>query len=118
MPEAPGIYYWRKKPKPINIYIPTVRPDRLAKREELVSEGVCNHCGKAYSWIVQMLHQSERPENQRDDDATRCMALFLEYRDKGIGPCCVPHDHRTFIVKNTGMVRYNDFRNPDLMKYL
>ena len=90
------------------IFIPTRKhiETRHARRSELVNVGICRKCGRYYKWTVQRLQQYNKPETEQEDNHTRAMALFKEYKDKGIGYCCCEREHRTFIRDNVGAVTY------------
>ena len=90
------------------IYIPTHKKmiTRTAKRPELTNEGICRKCGRWYKWTVQHLEQHNRPDSEQEDNYTRAMALFQEYKDKHIGYCCCLREHRIFIRDNVGGMTY------------
>ena len=94
-------------PRPM-IFIPTHKQmiSRMAKHPELANEGICRKCGRYYKWTVQHLEQHNRPETEQEDNYTRAMALFKEYKDKHIGWCCTEREHRIFIRDNVGGVIY------------
>jgi hypothetical protein len=94
-------------PRPM-IFIPTHKQliTRHAKRPELVNSGLCRKCGRWYKWTVQHLEQHQKPETEQQDNYTRAMALFQEYKDKHIGHCCAEREHRIFIRDNVGAVTY------------
>lgn len=98
---------WVARKKSPQIWIPKHIQDRMAKKAELTNAGKCNYCNQYYSWKVQQLQQFERPNSEKEDNQTRAMALFEEYRLKGVGPCCASPEHRKFISDNVGLVIYN-----------
>ena len=90
------------------IYIPTHKQiiTRHAKRSELVNTGLCRKCGRFYKWTVQHLQQHQKATTEQQDNCTRAMALFKEYKDNHVGHCCAEREHRTFIRDNVGAVTY------------
>jgi len=93
----PGIFICTKKK----------RPDLILPKAALTNANICRKCGKPYEWKVQSMHQKERPTTEREDNRTRAAALWMEYRQKGIGPCCAHPEHRNFIARYAGLVVYN-----------
>ena len=91
---------------PIMIYLPKKYANRTAKKQELINEGTCRKCGQPYKWRVQNLRQFGDIYTEDEYNQTRAMALFEEYRQKGIGYCCAAKEHRTFIANNVGAVVY------------
>ena len=89
------------------IYLPKHYDTRQAKKPELSNvNNYCRKCGKPYSWKVSFLRQFKKPQSEDEDNRTRAMVLFAEYRDKGIGPCCAKPEHRNFISRYCGAVTY------------
>lgn len=88
------------------IYLPKHYSTRMAKKPELSNVDRCSKCGQTYSWKVGYLRQFEKPKTEEEDNRTRAMALFAEYRTKGIGPCCAKPEHRNFISRYCGGVTY------------
>lgn len=83
------------------------RPDLILPRAALTNATICRKCGKPYSWKVQAMRQFEKPSTDEQDLSTRAAALWEEYRQRGIGPCCAHPEHRNFIARHAGLVVYN-----------
>jgi hypothetical protein len=98
------------------IFLPKDRPDRVAKKKELSSVGICRKCNKAFAIRVQRLAQHERPDTESQDEETRAYNLFAEYKQKQIGPCCMVDEHRKAISKAVDLIVYNDFSESDLAR--
>ena len=65
----------------------------------------CKRCGKLWRYTVGEMG-ADRVINDATDNQARAVSLFKQYRDRGIGPCCMKPDHRLFIAKHARFVMY------------
>jgi hypothetical protein len=65
----------------------------------------CSLCGKLWRYTVGDVDAYEVRDDITENKA-RALNLFLAYRKRGIGPCCMKVDDRLFIAANASFVLY------------
>ena len=79
--------------------------DYTLKGKEHVFLDRCKVCGKMWKYHIGEVG-TERVIDDASDNQARAVSLFKQYRDRGVGPCCMKPEHRLFIAKHARFVMY------------
>jgi hypothetical protein len=75
-------------------------------RQAHVFEARCSRCGKLWRYTVGDMNAYAVTSDLTENKA-RALNLFLAYRKRGVGPCCMKPDDRLFIASNASYVIYD-----------